>query len=86
MSRPTPAQIVYGSATVVFATLAMLLLSGAGSGPALAAVALAALALGVTVALAVGRRAPRERAAATDSLPRRRTPAHACAPEHSLHG
>ncbi|MEU5049869.1 hypothetical protein [Streptomyces sp. NPDC021096] len=89
MPRPTPAQIAYGSATVVFSTLAMLLLSQARSGIAVAAVALTALALGLTVAMTV--RTPRQRASATPPLPERRTPAHAGqAPagvgEHSLHG
>ena len=53
MPRPTAAQFAYGSATVVFSTLAMLLLSQTASGIAVAIIALAALALGVLVALTV---------------------------------
>ncbi|WP_093800652.1 hypothetical protein [Streptomyces sp. Wb2n-11] len=51
MPRPTAAQFAYGSATVVFSTLAMLLLSRTASGIGAAVIALAALALGVLVAL-----------------------------------
>ncbi|WP_314175502.1 hypothetical protein [Streptomyces winkii] len=51
MPRPTPAQLAYGSATVVFSTLAMLLLSQARSGPGVALIAVVALAAGVLVAL-----------------------------------
>lgn len=54
MPRPTPAQFLYGSATVVLSTLAMLLLSGADSGPGVVVVTFAGLALGVLVALALG--------------------------------
>ncbi|KOV94271.1 MULTISPECIES: hypothetical protein [unclassified Streptomyces] len=53
MPRPTPAQLAYGSCTVVFSTLAMLLLSQTSSGPGIAVIALAALALGLLVALTV---------------------------------
>lgn len=86
MSRPTPAQIAYGSATVVFTTLAMLLLTGADAGPGVAVIALAALALGLLVASLV--RTPRERADVAARLPEQRTPAHAASAvgEHSLHG
>ncbi|GAA1903673.1 hypothetical protein [Streptantibioticus ferralitis] len=51
MPRPTPAQFAYGSATVVFSTVAMLLLSRASSGAGVIVIALAGLALGVLVAL-----------------------------------
>ncbi|WP_269857709.1 hypothetical protein [Streptomyces sp. RPT161] len=51
MPRPTPAQLAYGSATVVFSTIAMLLLSRASSGAGVIVIALAGLALGVLVAL-----------------------------------
>jgi hypothetical protein len=51
MPRPTPTQFVYGSATVVFSTFAMLLLSQTSSGPGIIAIALAGLALGVLVAM-----------------------------------
>ncbi|MBT2508150.1 hypothetical protein J7I98_20110 [Streptomyces sp. ISL-98] len=53
MPRPTAAQCAYGSATVIFSTLAMLLLSQTASGIGIAVIALAALALGVLVALTV---------------------------------
>ncbi|QLE72233.1 hypothetical protein FGW37_12050 [Streptomyces rectiverticillatus] len=85
MPRPTPAQITYGSATVVFSTLAMLLLSQTSSGFGIAVIAVAALALGLFVAVAfpmprVGGRKPR--------VPRQRTPlpAEPRLGEHSLHG
>ncbi|MET9439843.1 hypothetical protein [Streptomyces sp. NPDC006610] len=51
MPRPTAAQLVYGTLTVIFSALAMLLLSGATSGPGVAVVAVAALLLGLLVAL-----------------------------------
>ncbi|WP_037649051.1 hypothetical protein [Streptomyces flavidovirens] len=53
MPRPTAAQFAYGSATVVFSTLALLLLSQTASGIGVAIIALAALALGVLVSLTV---------------------------------
>ncbi|MEU0675686.1 hypothetical protein ABZ330_22885 [Streptomyces sp. NPDC006172] len=53
MPRPTVAQLTYGSCTVVFTTLAMLLLSQTSSGPAVAVIAVAAVALGVLVAMTV---------------------------------
>ncbi|MFD7429111.1 hypothetical protein ACFV6Z_19010 [Streptomyces sp. NPDC059818] len=59
MPRPTAAQFSYGSVTVVFSTLAMLLLSRTSSGLGIAAVCTAALALGLLVAVTVpapGRR------------------------------
>lgn len=51
MPRPTAAQLVYGFCTVLFSTLAMLLLSHASSVPGIAVIAVAALALGLFVAL-----------------------------------
>ncbi|MFH8347188.1 hypothetical protein [Streptomyces sp. NPDC018045] len=51
MPRPTAAQLAYGSATVVFSTLALLLLSQTRTGVGIAVIALAALALGLLVAL-----------------------------------
>jgi hypothetical protein len=62
MPRPTLAQLAYGTATVVCATLAMLLLSHARSLPAVLAVTVTALGLGLLVALALPR--ARRRAAA----------------------
>ncbi|MFD4635158.1 hypothetical protein ACFVYR_22025 [Streptomyces sp. NPDC058284] len=53
MPRPTTAQITYGSVTVIFSTLAMLLLSRTGSGVGIAVIALAALGLGLLVAVTV---------------------------------
>ncbi|MEU8678415.1 hypothetical protein [Streptomyces sp. NPDC048560] len=53
MPHPTAAQLSYGSVTVVFSALAMLLLSGTGSLAGVAAVCTAALALGLLVAVAV---------------------------------
>jgi hypothetical protein len=55
MPRPTAAQLSYGSVTVVFSTLAMLLLSRTGSGLGIAVVGTAALALGLLVAVTVPR-------------------------------
>lgn len=59
MPRPTVAQLVYGSCTVIFSTFAMLLLSGASSGVGVAIVAVSALALGLLVAMAVPLPGPR---------------------------
>jgi hypothetical protein len=53
MPRPTAAQLVYGSCTVIFSTLAMLLLSQTSSGAGVAVIALVALALGLLVAMTV---------------------------------
>lgn len=53
MPRPTAAQLSYGSVTVVFSTLAMLLLSHTSSGPGIAVIAAAGLALGLLVAVTV---------------------------------
>ncbi|WP_369208702.1 hypothetical protein [Streptomyces sp. PU-14G] len=51
MPRPNPAQLLYGSATVICSTLAMLLLSQARSVVWTAVIAVTALALGLLVAL-----------------------------------
>lgn len=77
MPRPTPAQLTYGSATVVFSTLAMLLLSEARSGVAVAVIAAAGLTLGVLVAVTAAipagtRRTRRELPAAQQPVPRPR--------------
>ncbi|MFJ3665908.1 hypothetical protein ACIPSE_05595 [Streptomyces sp. NPDC090106] len=53
MPRPTAAQLAYGSCTVLFSTLAMLLLSQTSSGVGIAVIAFAALALGLLVAMTV---------------------------------
>lgn len=62
MPRPTAAQLAYGSATVVLATLSMLLLSGATSVVGIAVIALVALCLGVLVSVKAGE--PRRSSAA----------------------
>lgn len=62
MPRPTAAQLAYGFATVVLATLAMLLLSGVTSTVGIAAIALVGLGLGVLVSVKVPQ--PRRSAAA----------------------
>ncbi|MFE9096403.1 hypothetical protein [Streptomyces sp. NPDC007264] len=74
MPRPTAAQLAYGSCTVIFSTLAMLLLSQTSSGLGIAVIALAALALGLLVAVTVP--VPRSAPAAA-GLPsaQQRTPA-----------
>ncbi|MGW3628002.1 hypothetical protein [Streptomyces sp. NPDC000880] len=65
MPRPTAAQLAYGSATVVFSTLALLLLTRATNGIGVAAIGVASMALGlvVAVALPMGRTAPGARTA-----------------------
>ncbi|MFH8340301.1 hypothetical protein [Streptomyces sp. AM6-12] len=67
MPRPTVAQLAYGASTVIFSTLAMLLLSETGSGAGIAVIALAALALGLLVAMTVpaGSRGTPQEAAGT---------------------
>ena len=66
MPRLIPAQLVYGSATVVVTTLAMLFLTQARSGAGTAVIAVVGLVAGVCVALAVPhlRAASASRAAA----------------------
>ncbi|MFF3251918.1 hypothetical protein ACFYWP_13135 [Actinacidiphila glaucinigra] len=92
MPRPTPAQLTYGSATVVLSTLAMLLLlSEARSGVAVAVIAAAGLALGVLVAVTAAipagtRRTKSELPVERHSVPRPRVrgAAEARLGEHSL--
>lgn len=64
MPRPTAAQLSYGSVTVVFSTLAMLLLSRTESGIGIAVIGTAALALGLLVAVTVPLPARRKTAKA----------------------
>ncbi len=71
MPRPTAAQLSYGSVTVVFSTLAMLLLFRTGSDLGIAVIGTAGLALGLLVAVTVP--APTRR---------RTSPARAAAPAH----
>ena len=59
MPRPTAAQIAYGSITVIFSTLAMLLLSQTSSAVGTAVIAVSALALGLLVAVTVPQPKPR---------------------------
>ncbi|MFD6080846.1 hypothetical protein ACFWG5_35295 [Streptomyces hydrogenans] len=51
MQRPNAAQYAYGSAVVVLATAALLLLTGATGPPGIAAACVAGLLLGVLVAV-----------------------------------
>ncbi|MER5734653.1 MULTISPECIES: hypothetical protein [unclassified Streptomyces] len=51
MQRPNAAQYAYGSAVVVLATAALLLLTGATGPPGVAAACVAGLVLGVLVAV-----------------------------------
>ncbi|MFG3345623.1 hypothetical protein ACGF1Z_11245 [Streptomyces sp. NPDC048018] len=51
MQRPNAAQYAYGSATVVFSTVALLLLSGTTTTLGIAAICVAGLMLGVLVAV-----------------------------------
>ncbi|MFF9107122.1 MULTISPECIES: hypothetical protein [unclassified Streptomyces] len=67
MPRPTVAQLLYGSTTVIFSTLAMLLLSQTSSGPAIAVIAVAALVLGLLVAVTVPAPSPSRAARASDA-------------------
>ncbi|MEU1475970.1 hypothetical protein ACFYZ8_00545 [Streptomyces sp. NPDC001668] len=59
MPRPTAAQLAYGSITVIFSTLAMLLLSQTSSAVGTAVIAVSALALGLLVAMTVPQPKPR---------------------------
>ncbi|EPD54785.1 MULTISPECIES: hypothetical protein [unclassified Streptomyces] len=72
MPRPTPAQLVYGSCTVIFSTLAMLLLSQTSSGVGIAVIAVSALALGLLVAMTVPL--PRPRVVAVEQPARNEAP------------
>ncbi|MEU1197234.1 hypothetical protein ABZ446_13520 [Streptomyces sp. NPDC005813] len=73
MPRPTAAQLAYGSCTVIFSTLAMLLLSQTSSGLGIALITVSALALGLLVAMTVPlpRTAPPAAAPAARPQPRR---------------
>jgi hypothetical protein len=75
MPRPTAAQLAYGSCTVIFSTLAMLLLSQTSSGLGIAVIALAALALGLLVSMTVPQHKARATVpAAVPSAPQERVP------------
>ncbi|MET7622124.1 hypothetical protein [Streptomyces sp. NPDC005408] len=53
MPRPTAAQLAYGSATVVFSTLALLLLTRTTAVMGVAAIGVGSMALGLLVACAL---------------------------------
>ncbi|MFF5407941.1 hypothetical protein ACFY8K_34380 [Streptomyces misionensis] len=72
MPRPTVAQLAYGACTVVFSTLAMLLLSQTSSGAGIAVIALAALALGLLVAMTVPAPRARDTEEAAGAAPKER--------------
>ncbi|MGW7528538.1 hypothetical protein [Streptomyces sp. NPDC054783] len=80
MPRPTAAQLVYGSCTVIFSTLAMLLLSQTSSGLGVTVIAFAALALGLLVAMTVPLPKVRTTEATTDA------PAEAPADDQAVRG
>ncbi|WP_156726676.1 hypothetical protein [Streptomyces apocyni] len=89
MPRPTAAQFSYGFATVISATLALLLLSHATSALGIAAIVCAALGLGLLASALVPapKPAPAPRAAtAATRVPVRRlhTGAESRVAEHSL--
>ncbi|MEU9096343.1 hypothetical protein [Streptomyces sp. NPDC048361] len=75
MPRPTAAQLSYGSATVVFSTVAMLLLSRTESGVGVAVIVLAALLLGLLVAVTVPMPLPRRTRADAANADGRTAPA-----------
>ncbi|MGP3983340.1 hypothetical protein [Streptomyces sp. KR80] len=77
MPRPTAAQLAYGSATVVFSTVAMLLLSQTHSGIGVVVIAFAGLALGLLVAVTVPL--PRTDVPRTDEARTDVAPAHGTA-------
>ncbi|MEV0906022.1 hypothetical protein [Streptomyces hokutonensis] len=81
MPRPTAAQLAYGSFTVIFSTLAMLLLSQTSSGLGIAVVAFAALALGLLVSLTVPQPKSRTAAAARAAAEAAPAPAPALVPQ-----
>ncbi|MFI6035686.1 hypothetical protein ACIBBD_16230 [Streptomyces sp. NPDC051315] len=89
MPRPTVAQLIYGSCTVILSALAMLALSQTSSGPLIAVISVTAVALGVLVAMTVPapRRAPRVVARSTVDEPVRTAVSAAPAPvrEPSAH-
>src|SRR5687767_6855478 len=89
MPRPTPAQLASGTATVVFATIAMLLLSNARSGPGVIVIAVVGLTLGTLVAVTAPaqRQASRSRGR-QDRVTPTIVPSSSAEPrlrEHSLH-
>ncbi|MET7389901.1 hypothetical protein ACFYPT_05945 [Streptomyces sp. NPDC005529] len=73
MPRPTAAQLAYGSCTVIFSTLAMLLLSQTSSSLGIVLITLSALALGLLVAMTVPL--PRQAPSAVAPVVREQMPA-----------
>lgn len=65
MPRPTVAQLAYGACTVIFSTLAMLLLSQTSSGLGIAVISVSALGLGLLVAWTVPLSRPASKATAS---------------------
>ncbi|WP_432036694.1 hypothetical protein [Streptomyces cucumeris] len=98
MPRPTPAQLAYGSATVIVSTFALLLVSQARSALWVGIIAVAGLLLGLLVAVtgpfartARAPHTPRGSRAVRAHRPRAGTAARASAGtagvgEHSFHG
>ncbi|MFP3992126.1 hypothetical protein U9R90_32575 [Streptomyces sp. E11-3] len=88
MPRPTAAQFCYGFATVISATLALLLLSNAQTGIGITAIVCASMGLGLLVAILVPapRPSPSRRAATAARVPMQRlhTGAEPRVAEHSL--
>ncbi|WP_328451984.1 hypothetical protein OG780_25825 [Streptomyces sp. NBC_00386] len=72
MPRPTAAQLAYGSCTVIFSTLAMLLLSQTSSSLGIVLITLSALALGLLVAMTVPL--PKHSPSAAAAVVRERVP------------
>ncbi|MGW2828290.1 hypothetical protein [Streptomyces sp. NPDC001286] len=79
MPRPTAAQLTYGSCTVIFSTLAMLLLSQTSSGVGIAVIAVSALALGLLVAMTVPLPRTKVVAVARPAVEQAEEPVHAVA-------
>ncbi|MFC9791806.1 hypothetical protein ACFVJI_04090 [Streptomyces sp. NPDC127584] len=69
MQRPNAAQLTYGSATVVLATVALLLLSGTTSTLGISVVCLAGLLLGLLVAVTMPPRTSRVKTTARTPAP-----------------
>jgi len=72
MPRPKPAQLVYGSATVILSALVMLLVSQARSGTEVVVVACASLALGLLVSAGIPAGRTAHRASPAPDAPERR--------------
>ncbi|MFI1397775.1 hypothetical protein [Streptomyces sp. NPDC020681] len=83
MPRPTAAQLAYGSATVVFSTLALLLFTRTTEGIGVAAIGVASMALGLLVAVAMPLSRNAARAARTAEAARTVRRDHAAASELS---